>query len=351
MLHKITCREELCHLRKLCVINNWTYEPHVKAAIHPRRVQRACGDILVATSQSNDAKDVPRWIVQDDLFRKRRTIAIQGSYTLEHWKQNLRFQPKAFIDNCLETYVHHGCYESALRLFDTLHPYVEEAKQLGLQRVDLTGHSIGGSIAILLKLMLHYWNVERPGQVYAYAFGSPAVFSEQDQDAWLLQRMHIPDDSIQNIAMHKDIVPKAFSCDYSIVRNVLTILPWFALHPNLNRPHLPHVYSFVGRMYILQPPIRKQYGKNTSKHGTRGTLQDNKEHWHSQLPYGEPGLYKLLHDPQDPQALPRFLERFMNDPHPLQVLFSKNDVIKYHSIDHYALALKELARCHDHFPK
>lgn len=337
MLERVTSTTELHHLRKLCMINSWTYAPSIHSHTQARRSRRVFGDVLVATSPKpkDSCEYLSQWIVQDDPIHKRRIIAIQGTNTLDHWKQNLRFHPQAFIDDCLQTYVHRGCYESALMLYDTLKGYVEESARLGFTHLDLTGHSIGGSIAILLKLMIHYWKIRQPLTVTAYAFGSPGVFSEGFQDEVLLDRMNIPVDTIQNITMHKDIVPKAFTCDYSILRNVLTVFPSFSHHPNLHRLRQPHVYSFVGRMLILQPPPPTSVKQRKQLMRLDGSL------WHPMLPSEAPGLYRVMSDDAPTKRL-AFVEKFLNEPHPIQMMIHPSDIMRYHSIDSYARAFKEL---------
>jgi hypothetical protein len=347
-------------LRQLCLLNSWTYDPPRR--VHPGRAQRVLGHVLVDTSARRAAAE-PRakrspstWIVQDDLLRRRRLIAIQGTNSAQHWKQNLSFGPRAFLHSCLETYVHRGCYDAALQLFDILQVYVAEAHALGLREVVLTGHSIGGSIAVLLKLMLHYWKVPQPDVITAVAFGSPAIFcprpaaasspaaanhpqnqnpyDRQFNDALLLSRMSVPADSIVNVVLHRDIVPRAFSCDYSVVRDVLNILPAFAAQTHMGDPRTrrrPHVYSFMGQMHVLQPPPTLPKDRAMLAAG---------QWWHPLLP-PEPGLYAVA--PGDHA----FVERFMDDPHPLDVLLpspvaalKNGNVMRFHSIDYYAQALK-----------
>lgn len=79
-----------------------------------------------------------------------------------------------------------------------------------------------------------------------YTFGAPAVFCEgsrgcdcpsstdsaasEDEAAaqpatgaagGLLQALRLPEGAVRNVLMHRDIVPRAFACDYSLVADLL----------------------------------------------------------------------------------------------------------------------------------
>jgi hypothetical protein len=96
-------------------------------------------------------------------------------------------------------------------------------------------------MAVLLMLMYVQRGVLRPEQVApVYTFGAPAVFCDGALGACsacstdsttgaeacslgtsLLSRLGLTDDSIRAVMMTRDIVPRAFSCDYSLVAELL----------------------------------------------------------------------------------------------------------------------------------
>ena len=62
------------------------------------------------------------------------------------------------------------------------------------------------------------------------------------------------DHAVRNVIMHRDIVPRAFSCDYSPVSDILRGWgPGFRDHAALGYNGRKHLYYFVGRMIVLQP--------------------------------------------------------------------------------------------------
>ncbi|KXZ44292.1 hypothetical protein GPECTOR_70g523 [Gonium pectorale] len=72
----------------------------------------------------------------------------------------------------------------------------------------------------------------------------------------LLARLGLPPAAVRNVIMARDVVPRAFACDYSPVADILR--SWgssFKEHSCLNRRGRKHLYYFVGRMYVLQPDV------------------------------------------------------------------------------------------------
>lgn len=54
----------------------------------------------------------------------------------------------------------------------------------------------------------------------------------------LLERMGLPTGAIRNIIMHRDIVPRAFACDYSLVADLLArVGEGFREHGCLQNPN------------------------------------------------------------------------------------------------------------------
>lgn len=73
----------------------------------------------------------------------------------------------------------------------------------------------------------------------------------------LLAGLGLSDDHVVNVIMHKDIVPRAFVCDYTAVVGVLQRWwPSFRDHSTLQDDAGPHkaLYNFIGRIAVLRPP-------------------------------------------------------------------------------------------------
>ena len=85
-----------------------------------------------------------------------RFFAIQGSITLDHWRINLTIDPCEFEGGALGPIrVHRGMYEAALSMYDTVLPLVQQHLAAHPQgKIALTGHSLGGSLATLLMLLM-----------------------------------------------------------------------------------------------------------------------------------------------------------------------------------------------------
>ena len=81
-------------------------------------------------------------------------------------------------------------------------------------------------------------------------FGSPCIMCEGDR---ILRKLGLPKSHIQAVMLHRDVVPRAFSCNYpDHVAEVLKRLnSSFRNHPCLNFQKL--LYGTMGQLLILQP--------------------------------------------------------------------------------------------------
>ena len=185
------------------------------------------------------------------------------------------------------------------------------------------GHSLGGSVATLLSLMLVGRGAVLPQDLLpAYTFGAASVLCDGDCEGpcssgdcgGVLQALGLPRSSVRNVVMHLDIVPRAFTCDYRPVQALLRRLPAFAGHPCL-RGDAPQMYTPVGVNLVMQPTASQADA-------------------HPLLPTG-PGLYELTDLPfwahgLDAVARPvgggsvgdarGALTALLNAPHPLAML-------------------------------
>ncbi|KAG6416403.1 hypothetical protein SASPL_123833 [Salvia splendens] len=117
------------------------------------------------------------WFVCDDSDIYTRSFVIQGSDSLESWQANHFFEPTKFEGT--NVLVHRGIYEAAKGIYEQFKPEIKEhIKRFGERaRFQFTGHSLGGSLALLVNLMLLTNKEVKVGNLLpVVTFGSPFVF-------------------------------------------------------------------------------------------------------------------------------------------------------------------------------
>ncbi|CAN7134810.1 unnamed protein product [Brassica rapa subsp. narinosa] len=139
-------------------------------------------------------------------------------------------------------------------------------------------------------------------------FGAPFVLCGGDR---LLEKLGLPKSHVQAIVMHRDIVPRAFSCNYPyhVTELLKAVNGNFRSHPCLNKQSM--LYSPMGELLILQPDESFSPG-------------------HDLLPPGN-GLYLLttggfesLDEEEEEQRLRAAQTVFLNTPHPLDILSDRS---------------------------
>lgn len=184
------------------------------------------------------------------------------------------------------------------------------------------------------------------------------------QGTSLLTKLGLPDDAIRSIMMTRDIVPRAFSCDYTLVADLLRSWgPHWREHSCLAGGATGNgrrqVYVHIGRMHVLQPSPELPF-----------ILEPN-----SFLPLlpQKAELYALSDRPtlahamsvartraaavRNGAALGRpavsrdeALAAIMDCPHPLETLGepgaygTNGSISRYHNPDHYCMALGKVLR-------
>ncbi|XP_076896211.1 phospholipase A1 PLIP2, chloroplastic-like [Bidens hawaiensis] len=241
------------------------------------------------------------WFVCDD-DESTRYFVIQGSESLASWQANLLFEPIEFEG--LDVIVHRGIYEAAKGIYDQMLPDVHaHFKKYGDQaKFRFTGHSLGGSLSLLVNLMLLIrGQVPRASLLPVITFGSPSVMCGGDR---LLHKLGLPKSHLQAITMHRDIVPRAFSCKYpSRVAELLKAVNGnFRNHPCLDSQSL--LYAPMGEFLILQPDAKVSPS-------------------HDLLPSGS-GLYVLTSSVSDEKQIRAAQSVFLNTPHPLEMLSDRS---------------------------
>ncbi|CAA0838933.1 alpha/beta-Hydrolases superfamily protein [Striga hermonthica] len=269
------------------------------------------------------------WFVCDDPGIYTRCFVIQGSDSLASWQANLLFEPTKFEGT--DVLVHRGIYEAAKGIYEQLMPEIKQhLEKYGYRaRLQFTGHSLGGSLALLVNLMLLARNEVGPSSLLpVVTFGSPFVFCMGQK---ILDCLGLDEDHVQCVLMHRDIVPRAFSCNYpDYVAQVLKRLNGtFRLHPCLNKNKL--LYSPMGKIFILQP-------------------NEKSSPPHPLLPPGG-ALYALTNT--NVSSLSKSAVRaFMNSPHPIETLSDpaayglEGNIVRDHDSSNYLKAVNEVIRQH-----
>lgn len=176
------------------------------------------------------------WFIcdDDDEGSNTRYFVIQGSESLASWQANLLFEPIEF--ESLDVIVHRGIYEAAKGIYEQMLPEVHDHLQRhgDNAKFRFTGHSLGGSLSLLVNLMLLIRNqVPRSSLLPVITFGAPSVMCGGDR---LLHKLGLPKSHLQAITLHRDIVPRAFSCKYPtrVAELLKAVNGNFRNHPCLN---------------------------------------------------------------------------------------------------------------------
>ncbi|KAL1558332.1 phospholipase A1 PLIP2, chloroplastic-like [Salvia divinorum] len=252
----------------------------------------------------NSTKSSPcEWFVCDDDQNATRFFVVQGSESMASWQANLLFEPIQFEG--LDVLVHRGIYEAAKGIYKQMLPEIREhLKSHGeCARFRFTGHSLGGSLSLLVNLMLLIrGEAPRSSLLPVITFGSPSIMCGGDR---LLRSLGLPRHHVKSITMHRDIVPRAFSCNYPnhVAEFLKAVNGNFRNLSCLNKQKL--LYTPMGDFLILQP-------------------DDKFSPSHDLLPSGS-GLYLLTSqeeaDAGEAEKQIRAAQTvFMNSPHPLEIL-------------------------------
>jgi len=182
-------------------------------------------------------------------------VVIEGSTNFASWQANLTFQPVTFEDSALGVEVHRGAYTAATTMYRRVEEAVKAhvAKHGARARVRITGHSIGGSIAMILAMLLLVRNgAPRYALADVWAFGAPYVMTGGEA---LLARLGLPRRFIRMVTMGDDIVPRSFSCYYpQWARSLLDNAPgpFNVDTSSANFLDEDMFYTPMGDMYMLQ---------------------------------------------------------------------------------------------------
>ncbi|KAM0951182.1 putative fungal lipase-like domain, alpha/Beta hydrolase, phospholipase A1 PLIP1/2/3 [Dioscorea sansibarensis] len=286
----------------------------------------------VAKDLSSSNSSPCEWYICDDDQSCTRYFVIQeceGSETLGSWQANLLFEPIEFEG--MDVLVHRGIYEAAKGIYSQVLPEVRQHLESHGDSATFrfTGHSLGGSLSMLINLMLLIRG-EAPvsSLLPVVTLGAPSIMCGGD---YLLRKLGLPQTHVQSVMLHRDIVPRAFSCIYPdhVVDILKAISGNFRHHPCLKKKKL--LYAPMGKLLILQP-------------------EDKFSPHHHLLPAGS-GLFLLdsSSSADSADALPLLQSAwfaFLNTPHPLEILIDRNaygssgSVIRDHDVHGYLTSLR-----------
>jgi len=133
--------------------------------------------------------------------------------------------------------VHRGIYEAAKGIYEQFMPEIlDHLNRYGDKaKFRFTGHSLGGSLSLLVNLMLRARGaVPASALLPVVTFGSPSVFCGGRR---VVDELGLDEGHICSVMMHRDIVPRAFSCNYPnhAAQLVKRLNGAFRSHPCLNR--------------------------------------------------------------------------------------------------------------------
>ncbi|KAB2621856.1 hypothetical protein D8674_024038 [Pyrus ussuriensis x Pyrus communis] len=161
------------------------------------------------------------WFVCDDSSTSTRCFVIQNGKLVIIL--HLQGMDSVASQQGTNIRVHRGIYEAAQAMYQQFMPEILEHfhRNGELAKLQFTGHCLGGSIGLLVHMMLLTRKVVKPTTLLpVVTFGSPFVFCEGYK---LLDPLGLDaNDHIHCTMMHRDVVPRAFSCNYP--NHVATLL-------------------------------------------------------------------------------------------------------------------------------
>lgn len=133
--------------------------------------------------------------------------------------------------------MHRGIYEAAKGIYEQMLPEIHSHLETHGDRAKLrfTGHSLGGSLSVLVNLMLLIrGGAPRSSLLPVITYGAPSIMCGGDR---LLQKLGLPRNHVRSITMHRDIVPRAFSCNYPnhVAEFLKAVNGHFRNHPCLDK--------------------------------------------------------------------------------------------------------------------
>nr|XP_011466435.1 PREDICTED: uncharacterized protein LOC101303729 isoform X2 [Fragaria vesca subsp. vesca] len=287
----------------------------------------------ISTSKQGAEKDFQslhlpcEWFVCDDPTTYTRFCVIQGIDSLASWQAYFLFEPMEFEGTTV--LAHRGIYELAKKLYEHFIPeIIDHLIRHGEQaKLQFTGHCLGGSLSVILQLMLLTRKVVSPSNLLpVVTFGSPYVFCGGQK---IFEQLRLDEcNHIRSVMLHRDIVPRSFSSKISdhVTAILKSLHGPLESHPCLTKNKI--LYSPMGKLFIVQP-------------------DEMSSPPHPLLPLGS-ALY-ALNSTRDGFSLSVLMD-FLNSPHPLETpsdptaYGSEGTIIRDHDSSNYLKAMNGIVR-------
>lgn len=134
-------KPDFASIRQQAIWSNATYLTEDQI----RQLSLASGYQLSAYQTLTDIQ-ISYFLLTDEVS-KTQIIAIRGTSNVENAMVNVNL--KLVLDQVTQVYFHHGFSYSARQVFDELKPLLKKG-----YRIQTTGHSLGGAVAVILAAFL-----------------------------------------------------------------------------------------------------------------------------------------------------------------------------------------------------
>lgn len=169
--------EDFCAMARLCQDSYnatiWSKSKTVEVKVNPTTT------LLFEVKKILTVGECPPAYVLEEAESHTCVIVVRGSWSLSDVKTDFKFSPKTYTEFGGQN-IHRGFADATLEIWKELKPIME---QLGPGKsIWLTGHSLGGAIAVLLAILLE--GIERNAK-FIVTFGQPMLGTNRDGiDMW-----------------------------------------------------------------------------------------------------------------------------------------------------------------------
>eukprot|EP00406_Dinophysis_acuminata_P064540 CAMPEP_0179292540 /NCGR_PEP_ID=MMETSP0797-20121207/42906_1 /TAXON_ID=47934 /ORGANISM="Dinophysis acuminata, Strain DAEP01" /LENGTH=413 /DNA_ID=CAMNT_0021001651 /DNA_START=125 /DNA_END=1366 /DNA_ORIENTATION=- len=206
-------------LIQACALSRLAYDVSSPGGDLARKLRALNNGTFVDSSPGNAKKASLGWFACDCLLsgEETRVVAIRGTERISDWAVNLDFEPVPFEARWAfrqkhPVLVHRGFYRAARKLLrdSRLRAVVARAAEAG-RRVAFTGHSMGGTVAVLLALLLAQRGLLKASRLSGvYGFGSTEALCARARH--FTARFGLDRHKFVNVMNLHDIVPRLTSC-------------------------------------------------------------------------------------------------------------------------------------------
>ena len=177
----------------------------------------ADGFSLVAAGRSS----VTRWYVADDEARRTRHVVVRGvawrdtRVDVPQLTTRLASAWRAQLTPGVPVYAHAGALRCAQELWaDGLEQHIKAAVRSSPKRIALSGHSLGGAIALLTACQCRLqWGIPPALLAPVHAFGAPPVLACDAPATSLPQVLQLRPDGMRTFVLDSDPVPLVWTAE------------------------------------------------------------------------------------------------------------------------------------------